>query len=98
MAELGKWTFSADGNGTAVSLDTITRPFELIAYGTWGSGTLTAQFSPDGGTTYIAVTGVSLMANGYAVLGATKGDKFRPVLTGSTNPSLTILARETITT
>lgn len=96
MSILGEWTFSADGNGASLFLNHVV-PFELLAFGTFGSGTVTAQFSPDGGTTWIDVTGVSLSAAGVKVLGGVRGDLFRPVLTGSTAPSLTVKLRETVT-
>lgn len=95
MAFLSTWTFAADGNGTAFVL-THRSPFEMVCYGTFGSGTVTAQFSPDGGTTWIDVAGVSVAANGKVVLGGAPGDSFRPVLTGSSSPSLTVVLRESV--
>jgi len=61
----------------------------FVAYGTWGSGTIKLQLSPDGGTTWIDVTGVSLTANGHKdvpVMGP--GLQFRADLSGSTGANL----------
>lgn len=96
MAALGEWTFSADGNGASQQLNH-RNAFDIDAWGTWGSGTLTVQYSPDNGTTWITVSGVSLTANGSATMGGVPGDLFRPVLAGATNPSLTVKLRETVT-
>lgn len=94
MSEVARWSFAASGNGTAAVMRQL-RPMELVAYGTWGSGTLTLQFSPDGGTTWITVSGVSLTANGYVGnIIASQGDQVRAVLTGATSPSLTVILRE----
>jgi|TARA_Y100000034_G_scaffold132026_1_gene194060 hypothetical protein len=37
----------------------------FVGYGTWDTSTLKLQMSPDGGTTWIDVTGVSLTADGH---------------------------------
>jgi len=97
MSNIGSWTFAADGNGSAQVL-THTRIMQLDAQGTFGGGTITAQFSTDGGTTWRPVNGVSLTSNNSAsvILYAVQGDQFRPVLTGSTAPSVTVVLRETV--
>lgn len=89
-------TISADGNGAAVIL-THRCAFQIDAYGTWGGGTLTLQYSPDNGSTWITIPGISLTANGNTgSLGGVFGDQIRTVMTGSTSPSLTIKFRETV--
>ena len=74
----------------------------LLAYGTWGGGTLAFFLSPDNGTTKIPLTqtpggtGISLTANGMAVitLGTpnTNTDQLQlwATLSGATNPSITV--------
>lgn len=60
----------------------------LVATGTWGSGTIAVQISPDGGTTWIGLTSITMTANGTKEFTAPAA-KLRLALTGATNPSLT---------
>ena len=73
----------------------------LFGHGTWGSGTLTVFWSPNGGTTKIAVTdltGVAVSATdnfgirGSFVTGAKNTDQVTlyATLAGSTNPALSV--------
>ena len=98
-------TISADGT---VELGVIKRntgnfPSELMffGYGTWGSGTLTLYWSPDAGTTKIAMTDLSNAAvtstvnfgiRSSFITGGKNSDKIHlyATLAGSTNPSLTV--------
>jgi hypothetical protein len=69
--------------------------FAIAASGTFGSGTLTLQTSPDGGTNWFAI-GTAVTAAGYINVGTPMGDPmatasnthrmFRLVLTGATSP------------
>lgn len=102
MPNHGTWSFSADGNGTGVTVNH-TQPLEVVAYGsTFGGGTVTAQFSPNGGTTWITLkdllgSNVSLTANdAKGPIKLTPGDMFRPVLSGSSSPSITVELRTVI--
>jgi len=98
MTILAEQTIAADGNGAAVVL-TNRCPFQVDVFGTWGGGTVTLQYSPDNGTTWITIQNVSLSANGNSgPLGGVQGDKIRTVTAGSTAPSLTVYIRETIAT
>lgn len=65
------------------------RSIGWAAYGTWGSGTLALQVSPDGGTTWFNLD--TLTANGQKEVTGI-GDVsslYRLNLTGATSPSLT---------
>lgn len=73
----------------------------IIAYGTWGSGTITYKISPDGGTTKIALkdaSGNSITSNAddnftlNLAGGAKNSDapKLYASLAGSTNASITV--------
>lgn len=101
-------TLSANttGNGTYVGTVTKKRDYHkweatIFAYGTWGTGTLTWYWSPDGGTTVIAFTdltdaALSMTTNkSYEVglcTGSHNSDKIQIYvqLTGATSPSLTV--------
>lgn len=97
MAHLTTWTFDADGNGAWYTLEHRI-PFEARAFGDFGGGTLTFQFSANGGNNPVAVSGVSLSADGTSgALGGVPNDKFRPVLSGATDPDITVLLDETVT-
>ena len=61
----------------------------LQAIGTFGSGTVALEASPDGGTTWYRVS--TLTANGMNVVNTGLTDTlFRINLTGATSPSLTV--------
>jgi hypothetical protein len=73
----------------------------VFVYGTFGSGTLKLQASPDGGTTKIDLpnlsgTAISVTANGIYNIQLGNGNALGAdiilyaVLTGATNPSLTV--------
>lgn len=92
--KIGTWTFAASGNGETSS-NLHSRTLELVAFGTWGGGTLTLEYTVDGGTTWIALSGLSMTANGTTGdIRAASGTLFRPVLTGSTSPALTVILQE----
>lgn len=61
----------------------------LTASGTWGSGTLALEASPDGGTTWFRYT--TLTANGYSTVNTGISDVlFRLTLSGATSPALAV--------
>lgn len=97
MAKSYTWSFSADGNGSWVAFQH-TRELGFSGQGTWGGGTVTLQYSNDGGTTAITVADVSLAANGThaGTIRASYGTLFRPVLAGATSPNLKITLGEVI--
>lgn len=96
---------TADGSyklGTVRKKRDLTEWFGLFyAYGTFGSGTIAWQWSPDGGTTKLAINDLS-----GAAITSTSNDNFVSnfatgsslsdgidlyiTLTGSTNPSITV--------
>jgi hypothetical protein len=65
----------------------------LLAAGTWGSGTITVQISPDGGTTWAALSDIlgtgsaALTANGSVAFIAPPG-QLRLDLSGSSGADL----------
>lgn len=61
------------------------------AQGTWGSGTLALQVSPDGGTTWFNQQ-AGITANGTQYAAGVSDTLCRFTLTGATSPSLTIYA------
>lgn len=93
---------------TTVQLGTVDRRRDhyiwqatMFAYGTWGSGSLAWQWSPDGGTTKLAINDASRSAitsvanDSFQAQGGTgshNSDKVTiyATLTGATNPSLTV--------
>jgi hypothetical protein len=63
-------------------------PLTLFATGTFDSGTLKVQVSPDGAAgNEIDLTGVSLTAAGYKTLPLIQGS-FLVVLSGATSPNI----------
>lgn len=95
MTIIAETSFAADGTSSAFVL-THRGTMQLDAQGTWGSGTLTAQMSPDNGTTWRTIPGISLTSDTDfpPVFGGVQGDQVRFVLAGSTNPTLTVKLRE----
>lgn len=95
MAKSYNWTFAADGNGASQSFDFSFSNAQFVAFGTFGSGTVKLQFSPDykgsdATATWIDTAGISLTANGSKGFRESFGNRIRPVLSGSTNPTLTV--------
>jgi len=96
--------FSFTANATSATiLDPMTEQHlvtdvAVAASGTFGSGTLTLQTSPDGGTTWFAI-GTAITAAGFITVGSplvipgsvTSGTQrlYRLVLTGATSPTIT---------
>lgn len=57
----------------------------LMAAGTFGSGTVAAEYSPDGGTTWVSVA--TLTATGSAAFKIPAG-RIRHTLSGATSPEI----------
>jgi hypothetical protein len=57
-------TFADNGTSTPFMLDHDESTFAFTAYGTWDSGSLTIETSPDGGTTWFK-EGAAVTANSY---------------------------------
>lgn len=83
-----RFTFTADATGTQFQLPTENTLLGWIAWGTWGSGTLHLQASPDNGTTWVDVN--TATANAYKAITDNEDTVFRFKLTGSTSPALTV--------
>ncbi len=94
---LKEWSIAADTT-TADWLNLIHRtPMTFAAYGGFGSGTITVEVSPDGGTnTYLLadlectddfVSGPVTLPQGYSI---------RPIMAGSTTPTVTVELVETV--
>lgn len=60
-----------------------------LAVGTWGSGTMSLQVSPDSGTTWFTVD--TATANAYKATAEVTDVLCRFSLTGATSPALTVL-------
>ena len=72
---------STNSNGTAVQTEGGTMTF--AAWGTWDGATVTLQYSPDGGTTWIPVgSDTTLTANGAANFRVAAGMQIRCVVSG----------------
>ena len=94
-----QWTLSADtAGGPSIPVkagDDYGRAdgvyaFTLYYYGTFGSGTVALQASPDGGTTWVTIpssTASSATVQNLEI----RATHLRPTLSGSTSPSLKIL-------
>ena len=59
----------------------------LAAEGTWDSGTIKVQISPDGGTTFVDLTDISITADGTKTFIAPPG-QLKLNLAGATTPAL----------
>lgn len=73
-------------------------PLTFHAQGAFGGGTVTAEYSLDGGTTAIPISGVSLSSNGNSggPYRAAQGTMVRPVLAGASSPSVTVTLLEVV--
>lgn len=80
-------SFAADGNSASFMLPEGSDTIAWAAQGTWGSGTLALQVSPDGGTTWRKVD--SATANALKHTANVTDLLARFSLSGSTNPALT---------
>lgn len=95
------YEFSADETKNAFTLPfTAEKAFVYAAYGTFGGGTLTLEYSIDGGTTWKAedtalANKYNQIAAGYTMIAGRDGVKsvhkmYRFKLAGSTAPSLSV--------
>lgn len=92
--------FAADANSAAIALSPAACHEVTIYHGagvTFGSGTLKLQTSPDGGTTWVDVSGATwttAVANRIKqVFSPVYGTQLRVALTGSTSPVLNVSVR-----
>ncbi len=92
---IARWEFSADGNGATTQI-AHTKPLELEAVGTFGSGTVTLEQLANDGSTWYEVGGVSITADGSVGVLRLAHGSYRAVLAGSTTPSLTVTLQEVI--
>lgn len=76
---------ASDANGSAV--DWPGGRGLWVAWGTWGSGSMKLQLSPDHGTTWIDMDSVTATANGGQLVDLPR-IQIRAALSGSTAPSL----------
>jgi hypothetical protein len=102
MAEVARFSVTADGNTTGIAL-AHRAPLVAFAYGSsFGSGTIALEFSFDN-STWVAVkdyggTAVSFTANGMSKkIELPQGVRVRTATTGSTNPSVTVSITEVVT-
>lgn len=85
-------TFAADGNGATQALPYMSASGSITAFatGTFGSGTLKVQVSADGTNWYDSgVTGITVA--GILKITGLACRFIRPVLTGSTAPSISVV-------
>lgn len=87
----GGASWTADGNGTAVSIhEAPSSYFTFYASGTFGSGTVKLQISPDDtGSVWVDVTGASLTTAGYKICQG-QGRRLRAVVSGSTGATISV--------
>lgn len=83
----------ADGQTTPIVVDFGANIVKFVAWGTWGSGTLNIQRSPDGGTTWYNMkdaggTEIALTVDGEVAVAVAYGEYVRASLSGSTSPDL----------
>lgn len=91
------WTFDADGNGAAEEF-MHQRQLEFAAGGDFGGGTvkLQAYFAPS--DEWYDIPSMSLTSTGAkSPINVSQGEKLRPVLSGATDPDLTVLLKEVVT-
>ena len=79
---------TADGNSTATNINPGLHT--LVAWGTWGSGTIKLQLSPDDGVTWVDVPSASFTANSCLNVNVAADLKYRANLAGSTGANLNL--------
>lgn len=95
MANIGEWTFDEDGDGEWKACEA-RNAFAVYAYGDFGGGAVTFEYSPDSGTSEIAIADLSITVDGGSdpIRLPPQGFMVRPVLTGATNPDVIVTADE----
>lgn len=88
-------TLSADGQTQNLLPNYGRQRYHAVAYGVWGGGTLTFQFSPDDGVTWIDMKDGSgglaqLSADGVFRFLAPIGEQVRVSLSGATSPTINV--------
>lgn len=80
--------FTADGDSASFVIPVDQADMAFFVTGTWGSGTMTLNASPNGGVTWFAYD--SATANAYKVQSGMTDLLFKFTLSGSTNPALRV--------
>ena len=87
-------TNSSNAIGSEVNNQLMPGIYLLEAQGTFGSGTLVAQYSLDGGTTWTNVSAFSGAITGTAAFTGTfwvqPGTRYQLKLSGATSPSINV--------
>ena len=65
----------------------------IAAQGTWNSASVQLQYTVDGGTTWVNITGATLSANGALQVDVGQGESLRFDVTGSPTSVAAYLAR-----
>lgn len=85
---------TTNGSGDGVLTNFNQPDAEFSVWGTFDGATVQLECSPDGGTTWIAVDGVSLTAPGtIGELEVPKKDTLRATVSGATNPDISAAVR-----
>lgn len=79
---------TADADGTAQEITGGLRT--LVAWGTFGGGTLKLQISPDTGATWIDVPDASFTSNNVVNFSAAPAALYRGTLSGSSGASVNL--------
>ena len=82
-----QFSFTEDADSAIFNLPRKADTLGWAAQGTWSSGTLTLKVSPDGGTTWYAVS--SATANALKHITDNTSTMFKFTLSGSSTPDLT---------
>lgn len=100
FSQVELFSFTADATGATFVLPASlndatvglpTADFAFAAYGTWGSGTMALEGSPDGGTTWFRYDTATADAFKHATGALIVDTLFRFKLTGATNPALSVV-------
>ena len=85
---MAEFTLTSDGNTD--SFEPNTTRVNVSVYGTFGSGTLKAEYSVDNGNSYIDIADTAITTNSGYNLTLPIKVKLRFNLTSSTSPNITI--------
>lgn len=79
-----EWTKTQNGSQNSL----------VAAYGTWGSGTLLIEYQPVSGVSYwITIASLTSGATTSGLFKVLPNGNYRATLSGSTNPSLSIILK-----
>jgi hypothetical protein len=84
---------ATDTTGSGTLVEEVSQPhvhvgfspgrYTLVAWGTWDGATVSLELSPDGGTTWIAITGASFTDDGAANIDTQAGLTYRGAVSGA---------------